>query len=172
MRYVRKVAGQWTEIRGNPTLDRSDGSGRAPFTAVVAPGWPEGHAAAFGVFSVDVDPPEGQFWTGGFIEQDGLPVAVFEPKPAPTVEDYRLAVSQHVDATAQSRDYDNAVSLASYVASTNATYAAEAQAFVAWRDAVWADVIQRLNAVQAGTQAPPESPAALIADLPQVSWPT
>ena len=58
------------------------------------------------------------------------------PPPEPqTLEDYRAAIRAHVDATAQTRDYDNAVSCASYVNSTNPTWADEASAFVAWREA-------------------------------------
>jgi hypothetical protein len=84
---------------------------------------------------------------------------------------YRKAVQTHIDTIAQSRNYDNGVSAASYVGDPNAAWAAEAAAFVAWRSAVWAGVFTLLEQVQAGEAPMPESPAALIAALPQIEWP-
>ena len=93
------------------------------------------------------------------------------PPPEQTKERLRRAVEDHVEQTAQSRDYSSAVSLASYTASTREPWAAEAQAFVQWRDAVWEYVFARLAAVESGEDDPPESAEALIADLPEMVWP-
>jgi len=84
--------------------------------------------------------------------------------------DYRSAIQAHVDATARSRDYDSGVSCTSWVASTNPVWAAEAQAFVAWRDAVWAYAYTELAKVEAGQREQPNV-AALLAELPAMSWP-
>lgn len=100
----------------------------------------------------------GQSWT--VTEPDAAP-------PPPSLEDLRQAVQAHIDATAQARLYDSGVTLASYGASSNPLWAAEAQAFLAWRDTVWA----QLHALWAD---PPETlprPEALIADLPVIAWP-
>lgn len=98
-----------------------------------------------------------------------------EPEPeSPTLEDYRAAIRAHVDATAQARDYDNAVSCASYVNSTNPQWAAEAQAFVAWRDAVWAYVFAELAKVENGQRPQPaieEFVGELTAAVP-MEWPS
>jgi hypothetical protein len=91
--------------------------------------------------------------------------------PPPSKGDFRTGVQAHVDATAQSRDYDSGVSLASYVGDPNETWAAEAAAFVAWRSAVWVFVFDWLAGVEAETQAPPESVDALVAALPEIVWP-
>ncbi|MGA0540738.1 hypothetical protein [Neotabrizicola sp. VNH66] len=88
------------------------------------------------------------------------------PSP-PTVEDYRRAVQSHIDAAARSRLYSDGTSLASYVSSTNAVWAAEAAAFVAWRDTVWAQVY----ALWADPPAVPPTIAELIAALPEIVWP-
>lgn len=97
-----------------------------------------------------------------------------EPEPeSPTLEDYRAAIRAHVDATAQTRDYDNAVSCASYVNSTNPQWAAEAQAFVAWRDAVWSYVFAELAKVENGQRPQPaieEFVGELTAAVP-MEWP-
>lgn len=89
---------------------------------------------------------------------------------APTVADYRRAVQAHVDRVAQARLYDTGQSCASYAASTNAVWAAEAAAFIAWRDAVWAQALATLAAVEAAEIAPPTI-AALIGALPEIIWP-
>ena len=86
-------------------------------------------------------------------------------------ETYRQAVQSHIDATARARDYDSGVSLASYVGDPNATWASEAAAFVAWRSSVWLFVFDWLSEIDAGTQAPPESAEALVAELPEITWP-
>lgn len=97
-----------------------------------------------------------------------------EPEPAPpTLEDYRAAIRAHVDATAQARLYDNAVSCASYLNSTSPIWAAEAQAFVAWRDAVWVYVLAELDKVQSGQREQPtvEQFVAELAAAVPMEWP-
>jgi hypothetical protein len=79
------------------------------------------------------------------------------------------AIDATVEATARSRSYNSAAHLASYVASTVPAWAAEAQAFVAWRDGVWVTAIAALTAAQATGVAPTQ--AALLASLPQIAWP-
>jgi len=86
-------------------------------------------------------------------------------------ETYRVAVQAHIDATAQSRDYENGFALAGYVSSTVPPWKAEAEAFVAWRDQVWLAVFELLAQVEAGDTPAPSSPEALVAWLPQIEWP-
>lgn len=71
---------------------------------------------------------------------------------------------------AQERRYDSAVSIATYVGSTNPAWAAEAAAFVAWRDAVWAYAYIELDRVMGG-QRPQPTVSELIAELPALTWP-
>ncbi|MBA2125065.1 hypothetical protein DLM45_02340 [Hyphomicrobium methylovorum] len=94
---------------------------------------------------------------------------VVEPS-APTQDDYKDAVQAHIDAAARSRNYADGVSLASYVASTVPGWAAEAQAFVAWRDAVWFYAYSELAKVLTGQRAQP-SIAEFISELPAIVWP-
>ncbi|AZN72731.1 hypothetical protein D5400_16910 [Georhizobium profundi] len=89
---------------------------------------------------------------------------------AELTDTFRLAIQSHVDQTAQSRRYDSGNSLASYVASTNEAWAAEAQAFVAWRDEIWAHAYAELDKVTAGARPVPEV-AELMAELPAMVWP-
>lgn len=90
--------------------------------------------------------------------------------PTHTQADYTVAIRAHVEAVARARQYDNAHSLASYVTSSVPTWAAEAQAFVAWRDQVWVYAYQQLAAVQSGARAQP-TPAEFVSELPAITWP-
>jgi hypothetical protein len=56
--------------------------------------------------------------------------------------------------------------MASYVASTVDAWAAEAAAFVAWRDAVWLAAFQMMATIK--EPVPVED---VIAALPEVEWP-
>jgi len=89
---------------------------------------------------------------------------------AATVEQFRSAIQAHVDAAAATRLYDSGNSLASYVASTNPAWAAEATAFVAWRDAVWAYAYTELDRVMAGEREQP-TVEEFIGELPVIEWP-
>jgi hypothetical protein len=87
-----------------------------------------------------------------------------------TLDDYKAAFDAHLDAVAQDRQYDNRLTIATYVTSSNAPWAAEAQTFVAWRDAVLASMFAQLAAVQAGEIDPP-TVEEFIAALPDIAWP-
>jgi uncharacterized membrane protein YeiH len=73
----------------------------------------------------------------------------------PVEEDYSQAIQAHIETTAQLRGYGNSALLASYVASTVPAWAAEAKAFVAWRDAVWLAAYSLLGAVNVGQAEAP-----------------
>lgn len=108
------------------------------------------------------------FEGGAAVVRDVTPAdLVTEPM---TLAEYRRAVQAHVDRVAQARLYDSGWSCASYAASTNPVWAAEAATFISWRDAVWAQALATLAAVEAAEIAPPTI-AALIGALPEIIWP-
>ncbi|MFN7089479.1 MAG: hypothetical protein ACK4P4_02875 [Allorhizobium sp.] len=90
--------------------------------------------------------------------------------PVSTVSDYENAIQAHVDYAARGKLFRDGVTLASYTASTNPQWSSEAQAFVAWRDAVWAYSYQELARVMAGEREQP-TVDQILAELPLVSWP-
>lgn len=110
---------------------------------------------------------------------DGWYVNVLVPEPpaepvaapAVTLAACQAAIDRHVDAVARERHYASAVSLASYANSTVPQWRAEAEAFVAWRDAVWAYALAELASVQSGDRAAPETVEAFIEELPAIVWP-
>ncbi|GEM_PF-1192227 len=86
------------------------------------------------------------------------------------VEVFRLEIQALIDAKASERQYDGGTTLASYVNSTKPEWASEANAFVAWRDEVWAYALDELDKVQAGEREQP-SVEAFISELPVFEWP-
>lgn len=94
--------------------------------------------------------------------------------PPPTLEQIiarmTAAVQAHLDDKARERNYDGILSLCTYATSLNAKFAAEGQAGVEWRDAVWAMCYEILADVQAGTRPAPTA-EQLIAELPSFTWP-
>lgn len=93
-----------------------------------------------------------------------------QPGPVLTTGDYADAIQAHVDAVAKARSYAHGVALASYVTSTIPVWAAEAQAFLAWRDAIWVYAHTELAKVLAAEREQP-TVAAFIAELPTIEWP-
>lgn len=91
--------------------------------------------------------------------------------PLPPLEDYTTAIQKHIDQTAQSKQYADGVSLASYVTSTIPQWAEEALIFVEWRDQVWVYAYTELAKVQSG-QRPQPTIEQLISELPQIVWPS
>lgn len=78
-------------------------------------------------------------------------------------------IDKLLDTTAQSKQYGSAVACASYVTSTNLQWAAEAEAFIAWRDAVFLYAINIQAEVQQGALIP--SFNELVSGLPAIVWP-
>ncbi len=100
---------------------------------------------------------------------NGEVVEYIPPTPVPTISDYQKAIQSQIDAKAQEKQYNNSATLASYVNSTVAAWAAEAQAFVAWRDQVWAYALAELDKVQSGEREQP-SVEAFLTELPVFEW--
>lgn len=103
---------------------------------------------------------------------DGYSLVRPEPPP-PSVEErkkvYESAVQSHLDATAQTRGYDNTYTCLSYLNSTDEQWKRESNAFNAWRDSVWRKAHEILNAFMAGEIAQP-SIEEVIAQLPPIDW--
>ncbi|MQB20556.1 hypothetical protein DXT90_07905 [Agrobacterium tumefaciens] len=87
----------------------------------------------------------------------------------PAIDDYKAAFDAHLDSVAQSKSYDNRITIATYASSTNPVWAVEAQAFIEWRDAALASMFSQLEAVQAGGEAP--TIAQFVGALPVIVWP-
>jgi len=104
----------------------------------------------------------------GWIESGGVFTA--PAAPMPTVAEYTAAIQNMLDAEARTHNYDGILSLASYAPSTHPPFAAEGQAGLDWRDAVWGTSYLLMAQVQAGT-IPQPTIAELLAMLPPMVWP-
>lgn len=106
---------------------------------------------------------------GGFTIVDA-PVPVIPEPPEPTLQDYAAGAQLFVEQRAKELGYNDAVTLASYTSSTIPDWAAEAQAFVAWRDEVWVYANQQLHLVETGERDQP-TVNEFILELPAFDWP-
>ena len=130
--------------------------------------------------ATETAPPEfnAETHTCKFIDDAWTVAAIPPPEPEPTPEEIEhqtiasltAAVQQHLDTTAQQRNYDGILSLCTYATSTNAKFKAEGQAGVQWRDAVWAACYAIMAGVKAGDRAIPTA-EELIAAMPVMTWP-
>ena len=109
---------------------------------------------------------------GGFIENpDGsFSPAETQPEEPASIADYENAIQSLVDSTARARQFRDGVTLASYTASTKPKWAAEAQAFVAWRDNVWFYAYGELAKVQAGQRQQP-TVEQFLGEIAPIAWP-
>lgn len=92
------------------------------------------------------------------------------PTQAPTITDYENAIQDMVDSTARARQFRDGVTLASYTTSSKPAWAAEAQAFVEWRDNVWFYAYGELAKVQAG-QRPQPTVEQFLGEIDPIVWP-
>ncbi len=102
---------------------------------------------------------------------DEVEAITFDPPDiGPTITDYENAIQSRVDQTARERQFRDGVTLASYIGSTKPKWAAEAQAFVAWRDNVWSYAYSELAKVQAGQRSQP-TVVDFVAEFADIAWP-
>ena len=101
---------------------------------------------------------------------DGEIIAVDPPQPTVTITDYENAIQNLVDSTAREKQFRDGVTLASYIGSTKPKWAAEAQAFVAWRDNVWFYAYGELDKVQAGHRPQP-TVEQFLDEIARIAWP-
>lgn len=89
-----------------------------------------------------------------------------------TVQDAIVdATQQRLDAFAQTRGYDNILSLCTYVSSPNETFKAEGQYGVEARDATWSKLYEIFNEVESGVRPMPSGYADIEPALPPLVWP-
>lgn len=87
-----------------------------------------------------------------------------------TLAAYKAAFDAHLDEVAMQRQYDSRNTIAAYANSTQAAWAREASAFIAWRDDCLMRVFQLLASVEAGERVAPTIPE-FIGGLPGIDWP-
>lgn len=119
--------------------------------------------------STMIPPPDGNYpvWNGSYWQLMDAPAV----PPPPTSDQITAGVQVHIDQTAQSKGYEDGVSLATYVPSTVEMWRAEADAFIPWRDSVWEYTYTTLAKIESGEIPPPATVDEFISWLPPIVWP-
>lgn len=91
---------------------------------------------------------------------------LLNPLPADVV---REQITQWLDRVVRAKGYDSIVSCASYATSSDATFRAEAQAAIAWRDAMYRRGYEILADIQEGVTTP-EQVMALLPQPAEYGW--
>ncbi len=76
-----------------------------------------------------------------------------------------------LDTTAQSKTYNDSLHCVSYGLSTNVTWQAEAETFIAWRDDVYETALAILDGVE-NNNDPVPTEQEFLAALPAIVWPS
>ncbi|MDW9712457.1 hypothetical protein GOB44_21655 [Sinorhizobium meliloti] len=84
---------------------------------------------------------------------------------------FSAAIQAHLDTEARARRYDGIQAAITYRGDPNPQFAAEAEAFFAWRSAVWSHAAAELAKVNAG-ERPQPSIEEFIAELPPIIPPS
>lgn len=85
------------------------------------------------------------------------------------IEQTKARISAWLDEVVQAKGYDSIVSCASYATSTDATFKAEAEAAIAWRDAVYRAGYQILADIPDGVTTP-DDVMALLPQPEEFGW--
>jgi hypothetical protein len=128
------------------------------------------YKAAIDVLSDPDDKRVINFETGAF-DLVAPPVPPPSPEPEPprvTAENYNQTISNFIAETVAKKGYDGADSCASYLNSKNAKWAAEARAFMDWRDDIW----EMADNIKPGVLADKLTVEDFEARLPPMLWPT
>lgn len=105
----------------------------------------------------------------GEVLAESIPTELLDPLPADVV---RERITRWLDSVVQAKGYDNIVSCASYASSSDDVFRAEAQAAIAWRDAVYRRGHEILADIPAAGVTTPDEVMALLPKPEEFGWPT
>lgn len=145
---------------------------------------PEGYALVQDVPQPTIDPLTQRVYEGAPEEVEGVwrRTWVVESLPQEQIDANRAAVRQRLvqnltaqtqrrlDAFAQTRKYDNMLTLCTYATSSNAAFAAEGQYGVHARDITWAKLFEILAEIEAATRQV-TSWTDIEGEMPLLAWP-
>ena len=103
----------------------------------------------------------------GEVLAESIPTELLEPLPADVVHE---RITQWLDRVVQAKGYDSIVSCASYASSSDDTFRADAQAAIAWRDAVYRRGYEILADIPASGATTPDEVMALLPKPENYGW--
>lgn len=92
------------------------------------------------------------------------------PPPPPSVEQLTEALTEHLDRTAQARNWDNRITCM-VRAGFDGPFRTEASAFSIWVDTCNATAYKLLAEVQEGKRVMPQNVAEFLKEMPEMQWP-
>jgi len=114
------------------------------------------------------------FWDTTIYGEQPTEQALLDQAPSLQLAHFRnkieVSIRELVEAKPLERGYDSLMTLTSYTTSSNAQWKAEADAFIAWRDSVFAYAHQTLSDAQAELISLP-SLEDFMAEMPTLTWP-
>ena len=113
------------------------------------------------------EPPAAEGYTA-YMSMNGWELRA-NPGPKEIQAELTNTVQAYMDDAVKARGYDGIATACTYASSTDATFAAEGAACVAWRDKVWRHCYDALAEVLAGERDIPTA-EELIAELPELVW--
>jgi len=91
-------------------------------------------------------------------------------KGGQVIDEFKKEASKRLDEFAQTRGYDNILSLCTYINDINPDYVAEATRGIELRSQWWTILTGQMNSVLAGTRPMPASFEELATELPALTW--
>jgi hypothetical protein len=84
--------------------------------------------------------------------------------------EYVSYIENMLDEEAKTKNYGSSLSITTYIASTNPQWVAEAETFIAWRDAVYVYALGVQEQVETGVIPIPDL-SSFIEGIPAIVWP-
>jgi len=109
---------------------------------------------------------EGEYSPQLWVENGEISIVPIQEEPQKTIARLELCLDLHLDAVAKSYGYESIKTMVTYPTSTNLKFAAEGQAAIEFRDAVYTKGIELIADVQAGNIGIPTE-SELLALMPK-----
>lgn len=129
-------------------------------------GWLDNHLDADELVRID-----GRYYLKDFAPEPDTPEQRREKFIATRKSEIVTAVQEQLDATAQSKGYDNGEMLATYATDPDPEFGAQGRAYVAWRGKCWRKCYDILDQVLAGELEPEDVTVSFVLGaLPPLEW--
>lgn len=129
-------------------------------------GWLDNHLDAAELVRID-----GRYYLKDFTPEPDTPEQRRAKFIATRKSEIVAAVQEQLDATAQSKGYDNGEMLATYATDPDPEFGAQGRAYVAWRGRCWRKCYSILDQVLAGELEPEDVTVSFVLGaLPPLEW--
>jgi len=117
-----------------------------------------------------VDCPDDCIPGWDFVNGDVVRPVIPEKTLPEILHEFNQGLQNFINSVSMQKQYESALHCATYATSTVAEWAAEAQAFIAWRDSVWTYSYAELAKFE-NSERQPVSFEDFLTELPAIVWP-